>query len=236
MPAKFFGVVMLAGSLYVILLAFPSPLFSYIERFHDITIYSDRPMSPNLRFVADSVRERLRKSPLNDGSLRHRIFICNSDWRFILFTNRDYHAAGVNQAWLNRNIFLRRSDTEHNRLIGPSGKAVPGERTLGYFMTHEIVHSLEVHFLGRWSYLQLSAWKREGYADYVAKDANFISAERLAALQRNAPEMNPRRSGLYLRHHLLVAYLLDVQKMDAGKMLRQPFSEALLERQVKEMR
>ena len=227
---------MLAGGLYVILLAFPYPLFPYIERFHDITIYSDRPISPNLRFVVDSVRERLRKSPLNDESLHHRIFICNSDWRFILFTNRDYHAAGVNQAWLNRNIFLRRSDTEHNRLIAPSGKAVPGERTLAYYITHEIVHSLEVQFLGRWSYLQLPAWKREGYADYVAKDPNFISAERLAALRTNAPEMNPRRSGLYLRHHLLVAYLLDVQRMDAATMLTQPLSETLLERQLRKMR
>ena len=227
---------MLAACLYAMLLAFPYPLFSYVERFHDITIYSDRPISPNLRFAVDSVRERLRKSPLNDESLHHQIFICNSDWRFILFTNRDYHAAGVNQAWLNRNIFLRRSDTEHNLLIAPSGKPVPGERTLGYFMTHEIVHSLEVKFLGRWSYLQLPAWKREGYADYVAKDPNFISAERLAALQRNAPEMNPRRSGWYLRHHLLVAYLLDVQKMDPGKMLRQSFSETSLERQLGEMR
>jgi len=227
---------MLAGGLYVILLAFPYPLFSYTERFHDITIYSDRPISPNLRFVVDSVRERLRKSPLNDESQHHRIFICNSDWRFIVFTNRDYHAAGVNQAWLNRNIFLRRSDIEHNRLIGPSGKVVPGERTLAYYITHEIVHSLEVRCLGRWSYLQLPAWKREGYADYVAKAPNFISAERLAALRRNAPEMNPKGSGLYLRHHLLVAYLLDVQKMDPDKMLRQPFSETLLERQLREMK
>jgi len=179
------------------------------------------------------VKVHLRKSPLNDESLQHRIFICNRDWRFILFTNRDYHAAGVNQAWLNRNIFLRRSDTGHNRLFGPSGNAVPGERTLAYYMTHEIVHSLEVRFLGRRTYLQLPAWKREGYADYVAKDANFISAERLAALRKNAPEMNPRRSGLYLRHHLLVAYLLDVQKMEPGKMLREPFDETALERQLK---
>jgi len=227
---------MFAGGLYIVLLAFPYPLFSYIERFHDITIYSDRPVSPNLRFAVDSVTEHLRKSPLNDKSLHHRIFICNSDWRFFLFANRDYHAAGINQAWLNRNIFLRRSDTEHNLLIAPSGRPVPGERTLAYFMTHEIVHSLEVRFLGRWSYLQLPAWKREGYADYVAKAPNFISAERLAALRRNAPEMNPKGSGLYLRHHLLVAYLLDVQKMDPGKMLRQPFSETLLDRQLREMK
>ena len=93
-----------------------------------------------------------------------------------------------------------------------------------------------MQFLGRWSYLQLPAWKREGYADYVAKDPNFISAERLAALRTNAPEMNPRRSGLYLRHHLLVAYLLDVQRMDAATMLTQPLSETLLERQLRKMR
>jgi hypothetical protein len=35
---------------------------------------------------------------------------------------------------------------------------------------------------------------------------------------------------------LLVAYLLDVQKMDPAKMLVQPFSETLLEQQLREMK
>jgi len=110
---------------------------------------------------------------------------------------------------------------------------VTGERTLAYFMTHEIVHSLEVSLLGRYAYVRMPAWKREGYADYVARNSNFVFAERLAALRNNAPEMDPHGSGLYLRYQLLVSYLLDVARVTPDKMLTGSFAEAELDRKLR---
>jgi hypothetical protein len=89
-----------------------------------------------------------------------------------------------------------RSHIEQKRLISPTGTEVPGERTLAYFMAHEITHSLEVRLLGRYAYIRLPAWKREGHADYVARNSDFIFRERLAAFQNDAWEMDPKRSGL----------------------------------------
>jgi hypothetical protein len=114
-------------------------------------------------------------------------------------------------------------------VIGPSGKEVSGERTLAYFITHEIAHSLEVRLLGRYAYIRLPAWKREGYADYIARDSEFVFAERLAAFQINTPEMDPQGSGLYLRYELFVAYLLDVAHLPPEEMLTDSFDETALE-------
>lgn len=219
----------LALALYVAVIAFPYPFFRHEVHLENIAVYSDQSISPSLLSILNDVQERLRKSPLNDPTLQHRLFICNEGWLFTFLANTDYRAGGVNKAWLNQNIFLRRSDIEKNRVIGPSGKEVPGERTLAYFITHEIAHSLEVHLLGRYAYIRLPAWKREGYADYLARDSEFVFAERLAALQNNAPEMDPRGSGLYLRYELFVAYLLDVARLPPAEMLTDSFAETALE-------
>jgi len=227
---------LLTLALYVTVMAFPYPFFSHEVHFENITVYSDQSISPALLSILNDVQGRLQKSPLNDPTLQHRLFICNKGWLFTFLANTDYRAGGVNKAWLNQNIFLRRSDIERNRLIGPSGKEVSGERTLAYFITHEIAHSLEVHLLGRYEYIRLPAWKREGYADYIARDSEFVFAERLAALQNNAPEMSPQGSGLYLRYELFVAYLLDVAHLTPEEMLTDSFAEAALEHTLRAIR
>jgi len=223
-------------ALYVTVMAFPYPFFSHEVHFENITVYSDQSISQALLYILNDVQGRLQKSPLNDPTLQHRLFICNKGWLFTFLANTDYRAGGVNKAWLNQNIFLRRSDIERNRVIGPSGREVSGERTLAYFITHEIAHSLEVHLLGRYEYIRLPAWKREGYADYIARDSEFVFAERLAALKNNAPEMSPQGSGLYLRYELFVAYLLDVAHLTPEEMLTDSFAEAALEHTLRAIR
>ncbi len=150
---------------YIALLMFPYPLFGYETSYQNINVYSDRPISAALPSVLSIAEDRLRKSPLDDPAMRHRVFICNDDWRFVLFANLDRNVGGLNHTWLNHNIFLRRANIEHNRLIGPRGNEVPGERTLAYYFAHEITHSLEVAYLGRYAYIMLPQWKKEGYAD-----------------------------------------------------------------------
>ncbi len=217
---------------YITLLVFPYPLFSYQAQYENIRVYSDRPLSAALPALLGDVQKRLTESPLNDTTLQHRIFLCNDDRRFAFFVNTDYRVGGLNYTWLNRNIFLRRSDIDRNRLISRSGKEVPGERTLGYFLTHEITHSLEVNALGRFTYARLPVWKREGYADYVAKARDFHFEEELAAFRRGDPEMDPARSGLYLRHELLVYYLIQSKGLSLRTILNQSFSEADLKQEL----
>jgi hypothetical protein len=115
----------------------------------------------------------------------------------------------VSQVYLTGNAFVRPSRIEKDRLIGPGGNEVAGERTLTYFIAHEVTHTMVARRLGRLAYHRLAAWQQEGYADYVGKargDFDFEAA--LAGLRSDQKELDPARSGLYLRYQLLTEYSL----------------------------
>jgi hypothetical protein len=46
------------------------------------------------------------------------------------------------------------------------------------------------------------------------------------------PELDPVRSGLYLRYHLLVAYLLDRKGASVDELLNMDFNSAAIEREL----
>ncbi len=218
---------------YLLLLAAPYPLFAYQASLGNITVYSDHAIPPAINSVLEDAGTRLARSPLNDLGVTHRIFVCNDYWRWVVFANYQYRVGGVNYAVLNQNMFLRRVNIEHNRLIGGSGQEVQGERTLAHFFAHEIGHSLEVNYLGRWAHFRLPVWKREGYADVVGGGGNFDYAAELAAFRRGDVSMDPKRSGLYNRYQLEVEYLFREKHVTPEELLRQPFDVVEIDRALK---
>src|SRR4029077_9807876 len=110
---------------------------------------------------------------------------------------------GVNYYPFTTNVFMRNSIIDENALIGPSGNRASGERTLDYFIAHEITHTLTGQAIGKLAYAVLPEWKREGYADYVAKQSAFDYEEAKRAFLANDPKMVPATSGLYLHYNLL---------------------------------
>ena len=139
---------------------------------------------------------------------------------FFAFPHRD--TGGEAFVWLGHNAFLRPAHFDQDRLIGPSGRDVPGERSLTYFLTHELTHILTADALGIWRYLRLEPWQQEGYADYVAKAGDFDYFGTRAKFRAGDPALDPERSGLYLRYHLLVAHLLDQLGMTVPDLLARP--------------
>lgn len=167
------------------------------------------------------VERRLARSPLfrpGPGRGIH-VYVGNRRWRFAQFANVRSQVAGLAYVpWTDR-IHLRAVDFSAGRLIGPSGKAVQGERTLAYFLAHEIIHVLIAKDLGAGGYLRLPRWKDQGYSDSIDRGAGFpLRARRRQAPPRDG-KMNPRGSGLYLRYHLLVAHLLDRERIGPSEML-----------------
>lgn len=218
MAAAVLGVL----ALYWALLCFPQPFFQSSVSANNLALYSDQPFSAEEgKKVLETVEAKLAASPLYSAGQRHSAFICNARWRQRLFFNRSYGVGGVNQYPLTSNVFLRDAAIEENRLIGPSGYQVPGDRTLDYFIAHEITHTLTVQAVGSFSYYRLPQWVREGYADYVAKGGAFNYDEARRAFLADAPEMDWNRSGLYLRYHLLVAHLLDKQHWSVQRLLEE---------------
>jgi hypothetical protein len=227
-----------AGSvlaLYWALLCFPQPFFRSSVQADNLTLYSDQSFPPDAgRKILETVEAKLAASPLYSAQDRHSAFICNARWRQRLFFNRNYGVGGVNQYPLTTNVFLRDAVVEDDRLISPSGNIVPGDRTLDYFIAHEITHTLTVRAVGWLAYYRLPQWVREGYADYVGKGAPFDYDGARRAFLAGAPEMDWRQSGLYVRYHLLVAYLLDKQHWTVQQLLESPPEQGLVENQIRD--
>jgi hypothetical protein len=237
-----FAVYSMAGvlgvfGLYLLVLCQPGLFFRYTFAQNRITLYSDEPIpATSATRVLEDVEKRLAGTPLS----RHRpgrdirVYFCNRGWRFILFANYRYRVGGLTYPPLTDNVFLRAVHLGTNRLVGSSGRDVPGERTLSYFIAHEIMHVLIARELGAAGYTRLPTWKDDGYADYVAKGGDFAYERALGQLRSGDAELDPQRSGLYLRYHLLVAYLLDRKGISVREMLNREFDRARLEREIQD--
>jgi hypothetical protein len=220
---------------YLALLSHPGLFFRYTFTRGGISLYSDEPIPPEFAGpILEEVERRLTRSPLAAPErLRDlRIYICNRRWRFILFANYRHRVAGLTYAPLTDNIFLRAVHFDANRLLRPSGEEVPGERTLVYYMAHELAHALVARELGIVRHWRLPAWKNEGYADLLAKGRDFDYQRVREQFRRKERELDPRRSGLYLRYHLLVAYLLERQGIPLSELLERDFDPARVEQEI----
>jgi hypothetical protein len=227
-------VAVLAFALYWALLCFPQPFFRSSVQADNLALYSDQSFAPEAgKRILETVEAKLAASPLYSARERHAAYICNARWRQRLFFNRNYGVGGLNQYPLTTNVFLRDAAVEDNRLISPSGSRVPGDRTLDYFIAHEITHTLTVRAIGWLKYYELPRWVREGYADYVAKGSAFDYEPARRAFLTGVPEMDWQQSGLYWRYHLLVAYLLDKQHWTVQQLLESPPEQSSIEDQIR---
>lgn len=215
---------------YVAVLAYPQPLFAYELRHAGIVLHATEPIPDATRRALERVRQRLDRSPIAAATRDGHIFICSSEPLFALFARQNYRVGGVANWLIGGHVALRRSDLQGDRLIGPSGRPVASDRPLSYFIAHELMHIANLRTVGRLAYSRMPQWVDDGYADYVARDIDYRDA--LAKMKADARELDPARSGLYLRYHLMVAYLLDKKRMAVGELLAQPPDRQSVEREL----
>lgn len=197
----------------------PQPLFAYTAQRGNVVLHARAPLPARAATILDEVVRRVSRSPLYDATRTHHVFLCDSPALFSVFALWDHRVGGLAQTQFVGNVFIRPSSVERDRVIGPSGDEKPGERTLTYFIAHEVTHAMTADRLGRWRMHRLAAFQREGYADYVGFDHAVDFPGWRTALERDEPEMSPSRSGLYRRYELLVAYLLDRRGMTVDELL-----------------
>jgi hypothetical protein len=219
---------------YAALLCVPEPFFAFSVRADNLVLHSDRPFPQAAAMrVLELTAAKLAQSPLYSKTQDHHIFICNARWRQMLFFNKDYGVGGVAPYPVAGNVFLRDASIDDNRLISPRGTPVPGDRTLDYFIAHEITHQLTGHAIGPMRYLRLPQWVREGFADYVGKGGSFNYEEARRAYLAGAPEMDWRKSGLDWRFNLEVAYLLDHRHWSVWQLLREPPADGTVDADIR---
>lgn len=222
---RFILVLALAlGCLYFLCLLFPQPFFRYHMQERNIAIYTNQAPPPNIPTLLDSVGRLLDKSPLNDPHIHHRVFICQDIRLFGFLTRGRTNLAGLCDDRLSRNVFIRPADLTAERILPPPGWPLASDnRPLSYFIAHELTHSLESHFAGRWN-LHIPVWLWEGYADYIGLGGTKDLAHDLILYKEGVPEMNPA-GGQYGRYALYVTYLLDYKHLDIKYLLKNPPSE-----------
>ncbi len=204
------AVLVVVPLVYLAVLRHPEPLFAHSVSVDNLTLWSDEPFDAAAgRRVLTLAHDQLRASPINRPGDRARVFVCNRPWRERLFFLWQ-RGGGINREPFTDAVFLRRADPSRDVVYGLSGRpATSAGRSMHYFIAHEVAHSLIYRFLGYRRERALPAWLREGYADRVGRGDGLHVDRALASLRAGDESMSPRRSGLYLRYHLRVAYLLD---------------------------
>jgi hypothetical protein len=209
----------------VVALVHPQPAFAYHVQLGRLSLFSDKPfdMEQSKRLLADVYR-RLRLASLYHSDGEHRIFVANSYWRARLVFLWNFGAGGVNYYPLTRNVFIRESDIDNDRVLRAAGPVAP-PRTFTYYAAHEIAHSLAGEAVGPLTYHSLPTWIREGVADYIGQAETVDFENLIERLRADDPELDPKRSGLYLRYRLLVAFFLDHEHWSLEQLLASPMPQ-----------
>jgi hypothetical protein len=217
------GVLMLLvglGIIYLICLLYPQPFFSHRLQKKNITVYTGSVPPHGFDTVLDQTQRLLARSDLNDTALQQKVFICPSLHLFGFLTRGRTHLAGLCDDRLSRNIFIRPTDLSRQRIISPpEWSYAQDSRPLSYFLAHEITHSLESHYAGRWN-LRVPVWLWEGYAEYIGVGPVDLN-NYLYLYRAGSPLMDPE-NGTYARYLLYVLYLIDYKHLDIKHLLLHP--------------
>jgi hypothetical protein len=218
------------GAGWLTLVIHPQPLFAHTLRRANVILHARSVLPPEAVPILDDVVARIARSPLYDATRDHDVFLCDTPALFAFFAPDAPRVGGV--AHLDGNVFVRPANIARNRVIGPSGDEKPGERTLAYFIAHEVTHAMTSARVGPWGFQRLAAFQKEGYADHVAYARPLELASAREQLRRRAPEMDVRVSGLYRKYELMVAWLLERQGMSVDELLSRPRDPHDVERQL----
>lgn len=220
---------------YVALVAHPQPLFAHSLRRGNIVLHARQPFPPEAEALLDDALARVRRSPLYVEQRVHHAFLCDTPALFALFALHQYRSGAIANTWLDGNVFIRPANLKRGRVIGHSGAEKGGERTLAYYLAHEVTHAMSVDQVGRLGYARLSAFQVEGYADYVAFGV-LVDVERgRGELIAGSRDMDPHLSGHYDRYRLLVGYLLQARGLSVEELLRQPLDRLAIEAQLRDL-
>jgi hypothetical protein len=215
------GVLLLLCA-YLLLSAFPHPLYPNRTTHQGITIHSDGELGPEAHAVIERVTAKIASSAVYDSAAHHRIFVSGSRWKFAIFANIRFRASAIFSP-VSGSIFVTKSNLKADRVTARRN-GEHEERTLSGVIAHEITHSL-LHRIpeGR----ALPTWKEEGYADYVAGESTFDHARGVRLLKAGAHHPSP--AFRYFKYRLLVEYLLDVKRIQFEEFLTEEHDPRRLE-------
>ena len=183
--------VLMVVAIYILVLAFPTPLFAHKARFGDYRVYSDQPIAADLARVFNEAAWRVgAMEPRGDRS-GARVYLCNSRKRYAFFAfltrmnleSLAIHLSVPNEMFVSMERVNRfRADNagllRHTRFEG----------NLAEVIAHEVAHLYSIDAIGYRAHLAQPVWKSEGWAEYQANlaairdDPSYDLAERIDLL------------------------------------------------------
>jgi hypothetical protein len=213
---------------HLALVVHPQPLFAYTLQRGNIVLHARQPLPPEATPILADALARVSGSPLYDAARMHHVFLCDTSGLYVFFSPWAYKSGG--QAQVTGNVFIRPANVARGRVIGRSGVEKGGERTLAYYIAHEVTHVMTDDHFGRWPVSRRAAFQKEGYADYVAFARPVDLRRGRADLVANTADMDPSRSGHYDRYRLLVGYLLQRRGLSVDELFARRLDRLEIER------
>ncbi|MBI5777969.1 MAG: hypothetical protein HZA49_00745 [Planctomycetes bacterium] len=199
---------------YLLLLAFPQVLFSYSISEAGITLYARQPFPDNAGEVIRKINAIIDKSELQDKKNSYRIFICNSQLMFTLFSPVSRRSFGISSRFTNH-IFLAQAEVRENLAFRYG--AENNKRAFHTVAAHEIVHVMIRKKVGTIKDYRLPRWISEGYCEYVSADSSFPEAEGVRLLISGG--QNDSASFRYFVWRKMVEYLIDAQGYSFARLI-----------------
>lgn len=212
---------------YLVLLLKPELLLAHEVRVQNLALHASTPLPPAAQRLAERVLARIQQSLFYDAQAEYDVYLCSSPAEFALFARWHRNVGAISMVGLTGHTFVRPSDIQNNRLIGPKGRPISDDRDLVYFIAHELAHTMVARRVGRIAYLRLAVWQQEGYADVLAKE-HFDYERALAAFHARDRRFDPAASGLYLRYQLMFESQLRAG-LTAERVLAEPREPAPIE-------
>jgi hypothetical protein len=213
---------------YLLLLCFPQALFAHELSYRNFIIYSREPLDKSIYDVLDRVESRLTASKINDG-VKPRIFLTNEfDVYALLSLYFGSNSFGKSYAALpTDNVFINKADAAKD-LVFRSAPA-HNQRSLSGVIAHEITHLWMRKRFGYWRNLAMPAWKKEGYAEYVAGGSTLDYETGIRMWKANPRDDTGYR---YFKYYMLVRYLLEHDKLSVDALVDRNFDLHSLEERV----
>jgi hypothetical protein len=217
------------AAVYFLLLIFPQVLFAHEISYENAAVYSREPLDQNIGAVLAKAEARLATSEINTPEVKPRIFLTGS---FKLYSFLSLYIGGNSfgkgyPLLPTNNVFINKSDLAKD-LVFRSASA-NNERSLSGVIAHETTHLLIRKRYGYWRNFTMPAWKKEGYAEYVA-GGSTLAYETGVKMWRGNPKDGTGYQ--YFKYHMLVKYLLEHDKLSVDDLFNGDFDLAALEERV----
>ena len=221
--------LLLASLGYLLMLSFPQVLFAHEISYRTFTVYSRQPLHKEIYAVLDKAEARLAASEIHDEAVRSRIVLTGGFHSYALWSlHVGGNSFGKSYPLLpTDNIFINRSEPARDAVLRRA--AAHGERSLSGVIAHETTHLLIRRKFGYWRNLAMPAWKKEGYAEYVAGGSTLSYDDGVRMWKASPSDASGYR---YFKYYMLVKYLLDHDKLSVDEFLHRDFDLRELEEKV----